>query len=77
MATSSSFTADEPYANKPNGLQRSPDVESPTSVESNAAGGVDWSTCQLFGAAHEVGSRHEGHLYRLRRTKLGKLILTK
>jgi hemin uptake protein HemP len=58
-------------------LQRSPDVESPTSVESNAAGGVDWSTCQLFGAAHEVGSRHEGHLYRLRSTKLGKLILTK
>ena len=32
---------------------------------------------QLFGRAHEVGIRHEGHLYRLRRTKLGKLILTK
>jgi hemin uptake protein HemP len=66
-----------PFAHKPNGLQRSPDVESLTAVESNAAGGVEWSTTQLFGAAHEVGIRHEGHLYRLRRTKLGKLILTK
>ena len=66
-----------PFANKPNGLQRSPDGESPTSVEPNSAGGVEWNTTQLFGAAHEVGIRHEGHLYRLRRTKLGKLILTK
>ena len=54
------------------------DVETvPSSVESEAAGAIEWNTEQLFGAAHEVGIRHDGHLYRLRRTKLGKLILTK
>ena len=38
---------------------------------------LEWSTEQLFGTAQEIGIRHQGHLYRLRRTKLGKLILTK
>jgi hemin uptake protein HemP len=66
-----------PFGNKPYGLQRSPDVESRTLVEANGAAVVEWNTTQLFGTAHEVGIRHEGHLYRLRRTKLGKLILTK
>jgi len=48
-----------PFANKPNGLQRNADVESPASVEPSSAGGVEWNTTQLFGAAHEVGIRHE------------------
>lgn len=47
------------------------------STEPKVRGAIEWNTEQLFGAAQEVGIRHEGHLYRLRRTKLGKLILTK
>lgn len=66
-----------PSANKVDGLQRGPNVELATSIESKTAGAIEWNTTQLFGAAQEVGIRHEGHLYRLRRTKLGKLILTK
>jgi hemin uptake protein HemP len=31
----------------------------------------------LLGAAHEVEIEHRGLIYRLRRTSLGKLILTK
>ena len=58
-------------------LQSSLDVESAALVEPKTTGAIEWNTTQLFGAAHEVGIRHEGHLYRLRRTKLGKLILTK
>ena len=38
---------------------------------------TEWSSEQLFGPADEVVIRHGGSLYRLRRTKLGKLILTK
>ena len=66
-----------PSANKMDRFQRSLDVESAASIEPKTAGAIEWNTTQLFGAAHEVGIRHEGHLYRLRRTKLGKLILTK
>jgi hemin uptake protein HemP len=58
--------------------QRGLDVEPvPPSIEPKTAGAIEWNTEQLFGTAHEVSIRHEGHLYRLRRTKLGKLILTK
>ena len=32
---------------------------------------------QLFGSGHEVEIAHAGAIYRLRRTALGKLILTK
>jgi hemin uptake protein HemP len=32
---------------------------------------------ELLGAAAEVEIEHAGHIYRLRRTSLGKLILTK
>ncbi len=46
-------------------------------TEQQARDKSEWSSEQLFGQAHEVGIRHEGHLYRLRRTRLGKLILTK
>jgi len=31
----------------------------------------------LLGAAREVRIEHEGEIYRLRKTRLGKLILTK
>src|SRR5687768_600434 len=47
-----------PFTNKPIALQRNSDVESPTRVEPNAAGGIEWNTTQLFGAAYEVGIRH-------------------
>lgn len=53
------------------------DVEPAPSIEPKTGVVVEWNTSQLFGTAREVGIRHEGHLYRLRRTKLGKLILTK
>ena len=46
-------------------------------AEQLPAGKSEWNSEQLFGRAQEVGIRHEGHLYRLRRTRLGKLILTK
>ncbi len=45
--------------------------------EPPAGGQLEWTSEQLFGRAQEVGIRHGGHLYRLRRTKLDKLILTK
>jgi hemin uptake protein HemP len=32
---------------------------------------------ELLGAAQEIEIDHGGHIYRLRRTSLGKLILTK
>ncbi|MCK6424039.1 MAG: hemin uptake protein HemP [Burkholderiaceae bacterium] len=35
------------------------------------------SSRELFAGAREVEIEHEGMLYRLRRTSLGKLILTK
>ncbi len=35
------------------------------------------SSQQLLGAASEIEIEHDGALYRLRRTALGKLILTK
>jgi len=58
--------------------QRGLDVEPLLTASKPKAGGIiEWNTEQLFGAAHEVSIRHEGHVYRLRRTKLGKLILTK
>ncbi len=66
-----------PSARKTDGLQSTLDVEPAASIEPKTGGAIEWNTTQLFGAAHEVGIRHEGHLYRLRRTKLGKLILTK
>ena len=50
------------------------DCQSTRAASSDAP---EWNSEQLFGRAQEVGIRHEGHLYRLRRTKLGKLILTK
>ena len=50
---------------------------SPSYSSSNTASAAEWSSEQLFGAAREVSIRHEEHVYRLRRTKQGKLILTK
>ncbi|GAB1394441.1 hypothetical protein MASR1M60_26050 [Rhodocyclaceae bacterium] len=34
-------------------------------------------SAQLFAASHEVWIEHNGEIYRLQRTKAGKLILTK
>ena len=36
-----------------------------------------YDSADLFGSASEVVISHDGALYRLRRTSLGKLILTK
>jgi hemin uptake protein HemP len=36
-----------------------------------------YSSSALFGAAQEIHIEHDTQLYRLRRTALGKLILTK
>lgn len=38
---------------------------------------MTWSSSQLFGAAREVQILHDGQVYRLRITAMGKLILTK
>ncbi len=51
--------------------------QAPVAGEQPAGGQPEWTSEQLFGRAQEVGIRHDGRLYRLRRTKLGKLILTK
>jgi hemin uptake protein HemP len=34
-------------------------------------------SAQLFAASHEIWIEHNGEIYRLQRTKAGKLILTK
>ncbi|MGH6612436.1 MAG: hemin uptake protein HemP [Burkholderiaceae bacterium] len=49
----------------------------PVAEQAPASGAPEWNSEQLFGRAQEIGIRHEGHSYRLRRTRLGKLILTK
>lgn len=36
-----------------------------------------WCSAELFGDAQEILIEHQSQLYRLRRTSLGKLILTK
>jgi hemin uptake protein HemP len=56
--------------------QRSTSAESSVG-EATSKDAPEWNSEQLFGRAQEIAIRHEGHLYRLRRTKLGKLILTK
>lgn len=42
-----------------------------------AASPPRYESRQLFGEANEIIIEHSGALYRLRRTSLGKLILTK
>ena len=49
----------------------------PSADESTSKNAREWTSEQLFGRAQQIEIRHEGQLYRLRRTKLGKLILTK
>lgn len=44
---------------------------------SNAAPVTRLLSRELFGCAREVIIEHEGEIYRLRLTRLGKLILTK
>jgi hemin uptake protein HemP len=52
----------------------------PTSAEGPrcaAARHVPWSSQQLFAGRTEIEITHGEHVYRLRQTSLGKLILTK
>ena len=51
-------------------------VPSPQAPEvSQAAGPLD--SAELLGGARSVEIRHNGEIYRLQKTRLGKLILTK
>jgi hypothetical protein len=43
----------------------------------DGSGTTRFSSAQLFGSAVEVEIEHRAQIYRLRRTALGKLILTK
>ncbi len=55
-----------------------PILNSSTSVVSPRASGASrLSSDTIFGGAVEVEIEHNGMLYRLRKTSLGKLILTK
>jgi hemin uptake protein HemP len=49
----------------------------PSDVSTAPAGPLLISSEQLFAGASEVQIRHRGALYRLKKTSLGKLILTK
>jgi len=46
-------------------------------VPQHSAGTVQLTSEELFAGAAEVQIAHEGALYRLKRTALGKLIMTK
>lgn len=59
------------------GLPVSPLLEASPMVASPAADRRRFDSQQLFGSAQEVEIAHAGAIYRLRRTALGKLILTK
>jgi hemin uptake protein HemP len=62
-----------------NGCQfKTPEREPGAEVaDSPASGLVQWSSHAIFAGAREVEIKHDGALYRLRQTSLGKLILTK
>lgn len=55
------------------------------SIDANTPEETQWNisrlpvldSAQLFAASHEVWIEHNGEIYRLQRTKAGKLILTK
>jgi hemin uptake protein HemP len=59
--------------------QASPSAETPGRSTGSAPVPVPhrWTSRELLGSAREVEIEHEGLLYRLRLTSLGKLILTK
>lgn len=61
---------------KMNAKSNSPALEIPPSLESGISLQKVVESSDLLGGRPEVVIRHEGRLYRLRRTRLGKLILT-
>lgn len=54
-----------------------PDPADPTTVPPATGPGRRWRSDDLFGAEQEIEIQHGQAIYRLRRTALGKLILTK
>lgn len=66
----------EPKRQEPGEAGRSdaPDSRDTASVNEHRA---VWRSDQLFGPLQEIGIRHGDSVYRLRKTALGKLILTK
>ncbi len=50
------------------------DLGDPPAISSGGCGSLESS--ELFGSRNEIVIRHNGREYRLRRTRLGKLILT-
>lgn len=57
--------------------QPPPGPASPSPPKAQPASPVRYASTALFCGALEVHIEHESQLYRLRRTSLGKLILTK
>lgn len=57
--------------------QQPPFVEQPECDSGHVSPVLRISSQQLFAKAHELEIIHQGALYRLRQTALGKLILTK
>jgi hemin uptake protein HemP len=61
-----------------NNLQSAPQSDlSAVRVAADPASVPHLSSVRLLGAAGEAVIEHEGHLYRLRRTSRGGLVLTK
>jgi len=52
-------------------------AQSPAAGVDPQAAATHWSSSQLLGGRREAHIAHEGTVYRLRLTSLGKLILTK
>lgn len=55
---------------------RAPAAPAP-GVPASASSSRRWRSAELFGPAQEIEIEHGESVYRLRRTSLGKLILTK
>jgi hemin uptake protein HemP len=65
-----------PKSNKPHSDQDDPGAQPPTAPDAGRGTPRVLESSELLGAQGEVLIRHEGRMYRLRRTRLGKLILT-
>ena len=67
-------TRPEPASRPPAEAAPAPEQRRPIDTRREA---VCISSAELFAGANEVHIEHDGTLYRLQRTSLGKLILTK
>ena len=65
-----------PKINKPQPDQGEAGAQAPDPPEAVPGAPRMLDSAELLGAQGEVLIRHEGRIYRLRRTRLGKLILT-